>query len=332
MGHETSHYDVIIVGGGPIGIACALECKELKLSYLVLEKGTLVNSLYHYPKGMQFFSSSDKLSLKSTPFISKEPKPFRDEALAYYRTIAQSEQLNIKLFERVTGINKSEGAFAITTSKGTYHSNAVIIATGFFDIPKTLNIPGEDLEKVTHYFNDPHYYANQKVVVVGANNSAVDAALSCYRAGAEVTMIVRGKEIGERVKYWVRPEIINRIEDRSITAYFESSLRQIEPNAVTLSTPSGAQSITNDFVLLMTGYQPDYAFLSRIGIEIDQDANKTPIVNEETLESSVEDLYLAGVVLGGMKTNLWFIENSREHAERISAHIKNKLLKNTANT
>ena len=332
MGHETSHYDVIIVGGGPIGIACALECKELKLSYLVLEKGTLVNSLYHYPKGMQFFSSSDKLSLKSTPFISKEPKPFRDEALAYYRTIAQSEQLHIKLFERVTDISKSDGAFAIQTSKGAYRSSTVIIATGFFDIPNTLNIPGENLEKVTHYFNDPHYYANQKVVVVGANNSAVDAALSCYRAGAEVTMIVRGKEIGERVKYWVRPEIINRIEDGSITAYFESSLTQIEPNAVTLSTPSGAQSIPNDFVLLMTGYQPDYAFLSRIGIEIDNDANKTPIVNEETLESAVEGLYLAGVVLGGMKTNLWFIENSREHAERICAHIKNKLLKNTANS
>jgi thioredoxin reductase (NADPH) len=332
MVHETSHYDVIIVGGGPIGIACALECKELNLSYLVLEKGTLVNSLYHYPKGMQFFSSSDKLSLKNTPFISKEPKPFRDEALAYYRTIAQSEQLNIKLFERVTDISKSNGAFAIKTSKGAYHSSAVIIATGFFDIPNTLNIPGENLEKVTHYFNDPHYYANQKVVVVGANNSAVDAALSCYRAGAEVTMIVRGKEIGERVKYWVRPEIINRIEDGSITAYFESSLTQIEPNAVTLSTPSELQSISNDFVLLMTGYQPDYAFLSRIGIEIDQDENKTPIVNEETLESSVEGLYLAGVVLGGMKTNLWFIENSREHAERIGMNIKDKLLKKTVNS
>jgi thioredoxin reductase (NADPH) len=203
----------------------------------------------------------------------------------------------------------------------------VIIATGFFDIPNKLNIPGEDLEKVTHYFNDPHYYANQKVVVVGANNSAVDAALSCYRAGAEVTMIVRGKEIGERVKYWVRPEIINRIEDGSITAFYESSLERIEPHSVALSTPSGVQSIANDFVLLMTGYQPDYAFLSRIGIQIDEDANKTPIVNEETLESSVDGLYLAGVVLGGLKTNLWFIENSREHAQRIGAHIKQNIQK-----
>jgi thioredoxin reductase (NADPH) len=327
MGHETSHYDVIIVGGGPIGIACALECKELELSYLVLEKGTLVNSLYHYPKGMQFFSSSDNLSLKSTPFISKEPKPFRDEALAYYRTIAQSEQLNIKLFERVEDVSKDQEIFSVTTSKGHYQSRAVIIATGFFDIPNKLNIPGEDLEKVTHYFNDPHYYANQKVVVVGANNSAVDAALSCYRAGAEVTMIVRGKEIGDRVKYWVRPEIINRIEDGSITAFFESSLERIEPHSVALSTPSGVQSIANDFVLLMTGYKPDYAFLSRIGIQIDEDANQTPIVNEETLESSVDGLYLAGVVLGGLKTNLWFIENSREHAQRIGARIKQNIQK-----
>lgn len=322
MAHEHSHFDVIIVGGGPIGIACALECKELQLNYLVLEKGTLVNSLYHYPKGMQFFSSSDKLSLKNTPFISKEPKPFRDEALAYYRTIAQSEKLNIKLFERVEDISKKAEKFTVETSKDSYQSTAVIIATGFFDLPNRLHIPGESLTKVSHYFDDPHYYANQEVVIVGANNSAVDAALSCYRSGAKVTLVVRGKEIGERVKYWVRPEIINRIADGSIRAFFESNLTQIDAHSVTIATLSGPQTIANDFVLLMTGYQPDYNFLSRIGIQIDQDENKTPIVNEETLESTVDGLYLAGVVLGGMKTNLWYIENSREHALRICTRIK----------
>jgi thioredoxin reductase (NADPH) len=322
MTHEPPFFEVIIVGAGPIGLACALECKSRNLSYLVLEKGTLVNSLYHYPKGMQFFSSSDKLSLKNTPFISKEPKPFRDEALAYYRGIVHNEGLNIRLFERVEQIQKSDHKFTVNSSKSAYRSNAVIIATGFFDMPNRLKIAGEELDKVSHYFKDAHFYTNQKVVVVGGNNSAVDAALSCYRAGAEVTMVMRKSSIGERVKYWVRPEIINRIEDRSITAYYESTLEEIQDNHVVIKSASGSITLENDFVLLMTGYRPDYDFLNRIGVAIDQDFNKTPICDEQTLESSVSGLYLAGVVLGGLKTNLWYIENSREHAERICDHIE----------
>ncbi|MDA0380002.1 MAG: YpdA family putative bacillithiol disulfide reductase [Bacteroidetes bacterium] len=322
MMHEPRFFEVIIVGAGPIGLACALECTSRNLSYLVLEKGALVNSLYHYPKGMQFFSSSDKLSLKNTPFISKEPKPFRDEALAYYRGIAQGENLNIRLFERVEQIQKSGRTFTVSSSKSAYRSNAVIIATGFFDIPNRLKIAGEELDKVSHYFEDAHFYANQKVVIVGGNNSAVDAALSCYRAGAHVTMVMRGPSIGERVKYWVRPEIINRIEDQSISAYYESTLEEIQDNHVVIKTVSKSLTIENDFVLLMTGYRPDYDFLHRIGVSIDQDPNKTPICDEHTLESSVSGLYLAGVVLGGLKTNLWYIENSREHAERICDHIE----------
>lgn len=322
MTHETPFFEVIIVGAGPIGLACALECKSRNLSYVVLEKGTLVNSLYHYPKGMQFFSSSDKLSLKNTPFISKEPKPFRDEALAYYRGVAQGESLNIRLFERVEQIKKSGHEFTVNSSKSSYRSQAVIIATGFFDIPNKLNIKGEDLNKVSHYFEDAHFYANQKVLIVGGNNSAVDAALSCYRAGAQVTMVMRGPSIGERVKYWVRPEIINRIEDQSISAYYESTLEEIQDDHVRINTANGPITLANDFVLLMTGYQPDYDFLNRIGVTVDQDPNKTPICDEQTLESSVSGLYLAGVVLGGLKTNRWFIENSREHAERICDHIE----------
>ena len=210
----------------------------------------------------------------------------------------------------------------MNSSKSSYRSHAVIIATGFFDIHNKLNIKGEDLNKVSHYFEDANFYANQKVLIVGGNNSAVDAALSCYRAGAHVTMVIRGPSIGERVKYWVRPEIINRIEDQSISAYYESTLEEIQDDHVHINTANGPITLANYFVLLITGYQPDYDFLNRIGVTVDQDTNKTPIYDEQTLESSVSGLYLAGVVLGGLKTNRWFIENSREHAERVCDNIE----------
>jgi thioredoxin reductase (NADPH) len=318
-------YDLIIVGAGPIGIACALEAQKRGWSYTIIEKGTLVNSLYHYPKGMQFFSSSDNLELDNIPFICKEPKPFRSEALQYYRAVAQSKNLNIKLFERVNTTHKTpDGNFSITTSKGSYRCSNLVIATGFYDYSNKLNIPGEELKHVRHYFDDAHFYANQKVAIVGANNSAVDAALQCYRAGAKVEMIIRGDSIGERVKYWVRPEIINRIADGSITAHYRSHLKEIHPNHLLISKGNETKKLAIDYVLLMIGYRPDYDFLKQAGVTFEKDPMQTPKYNPETLETEIDGLFLAGVVLGGLKTNAWFIDNSRDHGVKICDAIQKR--------
>ena len=318
-------YDLIIVGAGPIGIACALEAQRRGWSYTIIEKGTLVNSLYHYPKGMQFFSSSDNLELNNIPFICKEPKPFRSEALQYYRAVAQSRNLNIKLFERVDTTHKTpNGNFSITTSKGSYSCSNLVIATGFFDYSNKLNIPGEKLAHVHHYFDDAHFYANQRVAIVGANNSAVDAALQCYRAGAKVEMIIRGDAIGERVKYWVRPEIVNRIADGSITAHYQSNLKEINENHLLISKENETKKLSIDYVLLMIGYRPDYDFLKQAGVTFENDPMQTPKYDPETFETEVEGLFLAGVVLGGLKTNAWFIDNSRDHGIKICDTIQKR--------
>ena len=254
-------FKIIIVGGGPIGIACALAVKEQGLSYLILEKGALVNSFYNYPVNMTFFSTSDKLEIGGIPFVSNNEKPTRSEALEYYRRVATSNKVNIHLQEEVLSVSKSSGIFTVTTSrKKTYYSDYVIIATGFFDIPVLMNVPGEELKKVTHYYREPHFYAMQKVVVVGASNSAVDAALETFRKGAKVTMIVKGDEIGERVKYWVRPNLLNRIKEGSIKVYFNSSVTRITETTVEAETPEGPVTIENDYVIAMTGYKPNFAF------------------------------------------------------------------------
>ena len=219
--------DVIIVGGGPIGIACGLEAQKRGLSYLIIEKGPIVNSLFNYPVNMQFFSSSEKLEIDNIPFISKEAKPKRNEALEYYRRIVTSNSLNIHLFEQVTSVQKEGEQFRVDTEKSTYGARKVIISTGFYDLPNKLNVPGEDLPKVSHYYKDPHFYASQKLAVVGASNSAVDAALECWRKGAEVTMIIRGAEVGQRVKYWVRPDIVNRIEEVCLKAFYNTTISAI---------------------------------------------------------------------------------------------------------
>ncbi|TFG77729.1 MAG: YpdA family putative bacillithiol disulfide reductase [Flavobacteriales bacterium] len=316
--------DLIIVGGGPIGIACGLEAKKKGLTYVIIEKGPIVNSLYNYPANMQFFSSSERLEIDEIPFISKEAKPKRNEALEYYRRIVSSNKLNIHLFEKVAQVNKQGDAFRVETSKHRYAADHVIIATGFYDIPNTLNIKGENLPKVSHYYKDPHFYAGQKLAVVGASNSAIDAALECWRKGSEVSLIIRGPEVGQRVKYWVRPDIINRIEEGSIKAYFNATVAEIRESEIIIDTPEGRICLENDFVLALTGYRPNFEFLKKLGIALSQDEKRLPQYDLETMETNVGGLYLAGVICGGMETHKWFIENSRVHAKMIMASIAKK--------
>ena len=316
--------DVLIVGGGPIGIACGLEAKKKGLTYLIIEKGPIVNSLFNYPINMQFFSSSERLEIDEIPFISKEAKPRRNEALEYYRRIVTSNQLNIKLFEKVLEINSENNQFTIATNKTSYTASYVIVATGFYDLPNKINVPGEDLPKVSHYYKDPHFYASQKLAIVGASNSAIDAALECWRKGAEVSLIIRGPEVGRRVKYWVRPDIINRIEEGSIAVYYNSEVKEIRKEDIVISTQDGEVTLENDFVLALTGYMPNFEFLEKIGIQLSRDDKKFPQYNHDTMETNIKGLYLAGVICGGMETHKWFIENSRIHAPIIIDHILKK--------
>lgn len=319
--------DVIIIGAGPIGLACGIEAKKAHLSYLILEKGCLVNSLYHYPHNMTFFSTSDRLEIGGVPFISNSPKPTRSEALEYYRRVCSSWKLNVKLYEAVESVKRDNEVFVLQTPKGKYESHAVILALGFYDLPYLLHVEGEELPKVKHYYDEPHPYFGQRVAVIGAANSAVDVALETWRKGAEVTMIVREPALRDSVKYWVKPDIENRIKEGSIKAYFNSEVTRITPTTIEIKTPGGAEIVPNDFVLAMTGYQPPFDFMKSMGVKFNDDEFHTPVFNETTMESNVAGLYLAGVVCGGLKTNKWFIENSRIHAEMIVAHLKGKYRK-----
>ena len=319
-------FDAVVIGAGPIGLACGIELKKAGLSYTIIDKGCLVNSLYNYPSNMTFFSTSEKLEIGDVPFVCNSPKPTRPEALEYYRRVATSWKLNLKLYEQVKEVT-NRGNFIIETSKANYSAKAVILALGFYDLPYLLNVPGEELPKVKHYYHEPHPYFAQKVVVVGAANSAVDVALETWRKGAEVTMVIREEGIRESVKYWVRPDIENRIKEGSIKAYFNSVLHEITPHHVKIQTPDGIIEQENDFVMAMTGYKPPFEFMRNAGISFQNDHWHTPVYNEQTMESSVQNLYLAGVVCGGLKTNKWFIENSRVHAAMIVSDFINKRAK-----
>ena len=313
--------DVVIIGAGPIGLCCAIEAKRNNLSYIVIDKGCLVNSLYNYPKNMTFFSTSDKLEIGEVPFISHSAKPTKSEALEYYRRVVSSWELDINLYEEVKDIKKKDD-FEVITDKGNYSAKKIILSTGFYDLPYKLDVPGEDLPKVKHYYDEPHPYFGMKVAVVGAANSAVDVALETYRKGAkEVTMIVREPSLSESVKYWVKPDVENRIKEGSIKSFFNSNIKEITRESIHINTPDGDVTIENDFVLAMTGYQPDFSFLKKIGIDIGDDEHKTPVHDPDTMMTNVEGIYLAGVICGGLKTNKWFIENSRDHSKIIVGDI-----------
>ncbi|RPG68342.1 MAG: YpdA family putative bacillithiol disulfide reductase [Flavobacteriaceae bacterium TMED42] len=314
--------DLIIIGAGPIGLACGIEAQKNDLEHLIFDKGCLVNSLYRYPMNMTFFSTSDKLEIGGVPFISHNAKPTRAEALEYYRRVTSHWKLPLRLYEKITEVRREDDLFEVTTDKGNYHSKKIIIATGFYDFPYLLNVPGEQLPKVLHYYKEAHPFFGMNVVVVGAANSAVDVALELYRKGSKsVTMIIREKEIGQNVKYWSKPDIINRIKEGSIKAYFDSQIEEITADQVRFKTPKEIKTIDNDFVLAMTGYQPNFELLESLGVQFHMDEYRTPIYDSDSMRSTTKGVYLAGVVCGGLKTNKWFIENSRDHASMIIEDI-----------
>lgn len=316
-----NQFDVIIVGAGPIGFACGIEATKKNVNYLMIEKGCLVNSVYHYPTNMTFFSTSERLEIGNVPFIAHGYKPTRREALEYYRRVREQWNLNINLYERVITVEDSDDGFRVTTNKSDYTSKYVVIATGFYDNPNLLLVPGEDLPKVKHYFDEPHPYAYHKLAVIGAGNSAVDVALETFRRSAEVTMVVREPTLKPGIKYWVKPDIENRIAEGSIKAYFNSVVTEIREKQIDIQTSTEKITLENDFVMAMTGYQPDYRFLDQLGIGVSDDGSREPAYNPETFESDRKGIYLAGVVCGGMNTTRWQIENSIEHAVKIFDNI-----------
>lgn len=313
--------DIFIIGAGPIGLACGIEAEKAGLTYTIADKGCLTNSIFNYPLNMSFFSTSERLEIGNVPFISHSYKPNRNEALEYYRRVALHWNLKVNLYNAVQNIKEENNLYIVETAKQTYKTRSVIIATGFYDIPSLLNVEGEYLSKVHHYYKEAHPYFAQKVAVIGAANSAVDVALECFRKGCDVTMIVREDKISDRVKYWVKPDIENRIKEGSIKTYFKSTLKRITERTIEIATPVGDKTLENDFVLAMTGYKPDFTLLHKAGIEIKNNEMKEPVYNPETMETNRKNIFLAGVICGGMATHKWFIENSRVHAEIIINYL-----------
>lgn len=318
-------FDILIIGAGPIGLACGIEAGRNKLKYIIIEKGSIVNSIFNYPANMTFFSTSERIEIGDVPFVSHGVKPTRKEALEYYRRVKGAYDLNVVTYERVLEIEKKTDLFRVLTDKNKYTAHNVIIATGYYDNPNFLNVKGESLKKVKHYFDEPHPYAYHKTIVAGAGNSAVDVALELFRVGAEVTMVIREDKIKPSIKYWVKPDIENRIKENSIKAFFESEIEEVKEKSVVIKTPGGLLEIENDFVFAMTGYHSDIEFLIKTGIDLDEDKNA--VFNTKTFETNIKGIYLAGVVCGGKNTDKYFIENSIVHSKIIIDHIVKHLPK-----
>lgn len=323
--NSKGQFDVLIIGAGPIGLACGIEAGKNNLKYIIIEKGSIVNSIFNYPANMTFFSTSERIEIGDVPFVSHGVKPTRKEALEYYRRVKGAYDLNVVTYERVLEIEKKTDLFRVLTDKNKYTAHNVIIATGYYDNPNFLNVKGESLKKVKHYFDEPHPYAYHKTIVAGAGNSAVDVALELFRVGAEVTMVIREDKIKPSIKYWVKPDIENRIKENSIKAFFESEIEEVKEKSVVIKTPGGLLEIENDFVFAMTGYHSDIEFLIKTGIDLDEDKNA--VFNTKTFETNIKGIYLAGVVCGGKNTDKYFIENSIVHSKIIIDHIVKHLPK-----
>ncbi len=323
---QMTHYSILIIGAGPIGLSCGIEAQNAGISYKIIDKGTLVNSIHNFPIDMTFFSSSEKLEIGNLPFTSLSVRPTKQEGLEYYRRVAQHYKLNIGLYETFESVKRTSNLsnktpFKIATSKEAYTCDFIINATGFYDSPVLLDIPGEKLKKVNHYFTSAHHLFKQKVAVVGASNSAIDVALEAYRKGAETTLLVRGKEISPNVKYWIKPDIEARIAENNINIYYESDVTAISDRHIIFKSRNQTIKLENDFVYAMTGYRPNFNLSEKLGIEIDSTTGY-PKYNKTTMETTSPNVYLAGVVIGGTNTRQWFIENSRDHGSKIINHIK----------
>ena len=317
-------YDAAVVGAGPTGLACGIELKQRGVSTVLIDKGCVVNSIYNYPTHMVFFTTPELLEIGGLPMTSLNEKPGRTEALKYYRRVAEYYELDIHQYEKVMRIEGDDRDFLVETSKAEYAARKIVLATGYYDLPNMLNVPGEQLDKVIHYYKEPHPYYDHDVIVVGAKNSAAIAALELHWTGARVTMVHRGASISDRVKYWIKPNIENRIKSGEIQACFKSSLLEIQPKAVVLDTPDGQVTVKNDFVFAMTGYRPDLEFLGSLGIRLDP-VSQRPRTNPDTLESDRPGIFLAGVIVAGMHTNEIFIENGRFHGKKIAEAIAESL-------
>ena len=324
-----AEFDVLVIGAGPTGLACAIEAQRAGFKVLSVDKGCVVNSLYHYPANMTFFTTSELLEIGDIPFPSTHSKPTRMEALEYYRRVAEHYKLQIRQYERVTAVEGSDGAFRVHTAdrfdrQHEYRARKLVVSTGYYDLPNLMNIPGEQLAKVKHYYGEPHPYFDTDVAVIGGKNSAAIAALELWRHGARVTLIHRGSAMHRHVKYWILPDIENRIKNGEIKAFFDTSVREIREDALLLTTPDGEREIKNDFVFALTGYRPDFEFLRSLGIDI-SGPDQCPVCNQESLESNVPGIYLAGVIVAGSRTSEIFIENGRFHGKQIADALKKAL-------
>lgn len=329
MEHKGDHFDVLVIGAGPTGMACAIEAQRAGFTSAMVDKGCLVNSLFHYPANMVFFTTPELLEIGDIPFTTANQKPNRSEALEYYRNVAQHYRLDVRQYQRVASVTGYDGAFRIETqdlhgNDHEYVARKIVVATGYYDRPNYMGIPGEDLPKVMHYYKDPHPYFDMDVLIIGAKNSAAIAALELWRRGSRVTMVHRGAEIHRNVKYWIKPDIENRIKNGEVEAYFNSCVLEIMTDSVRLKTPDGERVVKNDFVFALTGYHPDYEFLQAVGIELTRPEMR-PVCDPQTFESNVPGIYVAGVIVSGSRTSEIFIENGRFHGKQIAEDLKAKL-------